>query len=238
VKTSTGAKVGVWAAARHLPELATLKRPGIEPATRKRGQEALFAMKSEGASMTLAFLHAGLEHTNRPDPEDVALMDDLARMGFDFVTACHSHRIAGHNCIHREDGSSAFCFYGLGSISSGVIYSSLEREGLVVRAGLDESGKIVSVDVKPIRLEGSGWGRIPFFADACATLSHFAELSAEISQGIYKEQFYSDVKKGLFRRQLRDMQAAIQNGGVLGLVTKLGRVRMRHLQRALRRGTG
>jgi poly-gamma-glutamate capsule biosynthesis protein CapA/YwtB (metallophosphatase superfamily) len=237
-QTFTGAKIGVWAAARHLPELATRKRRGIEPATRKRGQEALFTLKSEGASMTLAYLHAGLEHTNRPDPDDVALMDDLARMGFDIVTACHSHRIAGHNQIRREDGSSAFCFYGLGSLSSGVIYSALEREGLVVRTGLDESGRMVHLEVKPVRLEESGWGRVPLLADACGTLNHFEALSAEISNGNYKEKFYSDIKNGMFRRQLRDMRVAIRNGGVRGLVTKLGRVRMRHLQRVLRKGAG
>jgi poly-gamma-glutamate capsule biosynthesis protein CapA/YwtB (metallophosphatase superfamily) len=236
--TAAETRVGIWAAARHLQDLATKKKAGIEPATRKRGEEALLALKSEGAKMTIAFLHAGMEHTNRPDPDDVALMEDLAKMGFDVVTACHSHRIAGHERVLRADGSSGFCFYGLGSISSGVIYSDLEREGLVVVAGLDMSGKLVRMDVHPVRLEGRGWGCIPSLAQAYATLSRFALLSEEISQGMYKRKFYGEIKSRLFRQQLRDIQAALQNGGMRGLAAKLARVRVRHLNRALHGGIG
>jgi poly-gamma-glutamate capsule biosynthesis protein CapA/YwtB (metallophosphatase superfamily) len=238
ITTAAGTKVGIWAAARHLPELATRKKPGIEPATRKRAQEALFAMHLEGASTMVAFLHAGLERTNRPDPDDVELMDDLAQMGFHIVTACHSHRIAGHKCVHREDGSNAFCFYGLGSISSGVIYSEREREGIIVVAGLDEMGKVVRVDVVPVHLEETGWGRVAQANDAYTTLNRFEALSEEIAQGSYKERFYGDVKTGLLQRQLRDVKRALQNGGVRGLLFKLSRMRMRHLNRALRNGIG
>lgn len=237
-ETTAGTRIGVWAAARHLPDLARRKEPGIEPATRKRGEEALQALKAEGAKMTIAFLHAGLEHTNRPDPDDVALMQDLAKRGFDVVTACHSHRIAGHKRVCRADGSSAFCFYGLGSISSGVIYSDLEREGLVVVAGLDKSGEMARMDVHPVQLEESGCGRVPLLADAYATLSRFELLSEEISRGTYKQKFYGDIRSRLFRQQFRDIQAALQNGGMRGLASKLGRIRMRHLNRALHNGIG
>lgn len=237
-ETAGGTRVGIWAAARHLQELATRKKPGIEPATRKRGAEALQALRAEGAATTIAFLHAGLEHTNRPDPDDVALMEDLAKMGFDVITACHSHRIAGHKRVGRADGTSAFCFYGLGSISSGVIYSDLEREGLVVVAGLDMSGKAVRMEVQPVHLEESGWGRVPLPGDIHRTLKRFELLSEEMAQGSYKQKFYSDVKSRLFQRQFRDIKAALQNGGMRGLAAKLGRVRMRHLNRVLHKGIG
>jgi poly-gamma-glutamate capsule biosynthesis protein CapA/YwtB (metallophosphatase superfamily) len=233
-----GHKLGIWAAARHLPELATRNKPGIEPATRKRGEEALSALKSRGASATIAFLHAGLERTNRPDPDDVELMDGLAKIGFDIVTACHSHRVAGYKKIEREGSPPAFCFYGLGSISSGVIYSHLEREGLTVLAGLDESGKLARISVKPVCLEEDGRARAPFLEDSYTTLSRFEGLSQELANGMYKQEFYSDVQEGLFQRQFRDIRAAIQNGGMRGLISKLGRARMRHLQRALGKSIG
>ena len=237
-ETPAGQCIGVWAAARHLPNLATRKKPGIEPATRRRAEEAIAELSKQNAGMKIAYLHAGLERTNRPDPDDVTLMDDLAKMGFDVVAACHSHRISGQKTMVRGDGSSSFCFYGLGSISSGVIYSALEREGLVVILGLSETGELVRVDAHPVHLEESGWGRIPLFGDAYATLTRFVQLSEEIESGAYKQNFYADLRGDFFRKYYRDIQAALQNGGMRGLATKLGRIRMRHLNRALQRSMG
>jgi len=165
-------------------------------------------------------------------------MDDLARMGFDVVTACHSHRISGYKEVRRPNASSAFCFYGLGSISSAVVYSDLEREGLVVVVGIDHSGSPVRIEVQPVQLAPTGWGRIPPLGDAYRTLDRFLLLSEEIARGSYKQRFYADVRSDLLRRQFRDVQAAFENGGLRGLASKLGRVRMRHLSRALHRGTG
>jgi poly-gamma-glutamate capsule biosynthesis protein CapA/YwtB (metallophosphatase superfamily) len=237
-ETPTGQHIGVWAAARHLADLATRRKPGIEPATRRRGEEALAELRKQNADLTIAFLHAGLERTNRPDPDDVALMDDLAKIGFDVVAACHSHRISGYKRVIRGDGSTAFCFYGLGSVSSGVIYSSLEREGLVVTLGLSDAGKLLQVDANPVHLEGSGWGRIPLFGDAYTALTRFLQVSEEIASGAYKQKFYGDLRGDFFRKYYRDIQVAVQNGGMRGLATKLGRIRMRHLNRVLQRGLG
>jgi poly-gamma-glutamate capsule biosynthesis protein CapA/YwtB (metallophosphatase superfamily) len=238
IKTQSGLCIGFWAAARHLPELAARRRSGVEPATCKRAKDALTILRACGSTVNIAFLHAGLEHSNRPDPDDVALMDDLARMGFDVVAASHSHRISGHKHIRRADGSSAFCFYGLGSISSGVIYSPLEREGLAVVAGFRSSGELTRVETHPIYLEESGWGTIPETTIAHAVLDRFMNLSQEIRDGSYCQLFYRDTGKGLFGRQFRDVRAAFQNGGVRGLASKLGRVRMRHLTRVLHKSIG
>ncbi len=238
IRTPSGLCVGFWAAACHLPELAARNKAGIEPATRKRGRAALAILNACGATVTVAFLHAGLEHSNRPDPDDVSLMDDLARLGFDIVAACHSHRIAGHKHIRRFDGSRAVCFYGLGSVSSGVMYSPLEREGLVVVAGFRRSGELVGVEAHPVYLEGSGWGTVPDTARADAILDRFMDLSQEMCDGSFRRHFYQDTGKGLWGRQLRDMQAAFANGGLRGLATKLTRVRMRHLTRVLHKSIG
>jgi poly-gamma-glutamate capsule biosynthesis protein CapA/YwtB (metallophosphatase superfamily) len=238
VNTRFGLCVGFWAAARHLPELATRNKPGIEPATRKRGRDALAALKACGSTVNIAFLHAGLERSNRPDPDDVALMDDLAKMGFDVVAASHSHRISGYKRIRRANGSAAFCFYGLGSISSGVLYSPLEREGLAVVAGFRSTGEIARVEAHPVYLEGSGWGTVPDSARADAILDRFMDLSQEIGDGSYRARFYRETGKGLFGRQFRDMQAAFENGGLRGLASKLSRVRVRHLTRVFHKSIG
>jgi len=233
IETPGGPRIGIWAAARHLPELATPKKSGVEPATERRAQEALKHLKAQEAKLTVAFLHAGLERTNRPDPDDVALMDELTHLGFDIVTACHSHRISGHMRIERNSGNSAFCFYGLGSVSSGVIYSDLEREGLIVIIDAAVSGEIARVQVYPIHLEETGWGRIPLLPDAYRILQRFLDLSEELKTGTYKQAFYQDLKGDLSRSVIRNIQVAAQKGGVRGLASKIGRIRMRHLNRLL-----
>jgi poly-gamma-glutamate synthesis protein (capsule biosynthesis protein) len=236
IQTASGVRIGIWAAARHLPELATYKHSGVEPATRRRAEAALRTLKEQAADFNLAFLHAGLERTNRPDPDDVGLIDQLACLGFDVVAACHSHRISGCKRLEQRSGKPAFCFYGLGSITSGVLYSELEREGLIVLVDVGNSGEIARVEVHPVHLEDSGWGRIPFFADAHKILRRFLDLSEELETGAYRQSFYRDLKGDFSRSFFRNVQAALQRGGARGLATKLGRIRMRHLNRLLQSG--
>jgi len=235
-ETHGGVRVGIWAAARHLPELATYKKAGVEPATRRRAEEALRALREEGADFNLAFLHAGLERTNRPDPDDVELMNQFACLGFDVVAASHSHRISGCSRIDRSSGRPAFCFYGLGSITSGVLYSEMEREGLIVLVDVGRSGAIAHVEVHPVHLEDAGWGRIPLFGDAHRILQRFLDLSEELATGTYRQSFYSDLKRDFSRSFFRNLQVAMERGGARGLARKLGRIRMRHLNRLLQSG--
>ena len=236
IQMPTGLLIGIWAAARHLPELATHKKPGVEPATRRRAEEAIQLLKDQGVGLRIAYLHAGLERTNRPDPDDVELMDQFAHMGFDIVTACHSHRISGYRRVQRHFDNPAFCFYGLGGISSGVIYSELEREGIIVRVDIGQSGEIGGVEVHPIYLQESGWGCIPLLGDAHSILKRFEQVSQELENGTYRQIFYRDLKGNLSRSFFRNVQTALQKGGVRGLATTIGRVRMRHLNRLLHSG--
>jgi poly-gamma-glutamate capsule biosynthesis protein CapA/YwtB (metallophosphatase superfamily) len=232
-ETPFGTRIGFWAAARNLPELATRKRAGVEPATTRRARAAIAELQRQKTSLNIAFLHAGIEHTNRPDPDDVEFMGELIAFGFDVVAASHSHRIAGYRMATGKDGRPGFCFYGLGSLSSGIKYSTLEQEGLMVVLGLDMLGEIARLEVKPLLLSGEGWGMIPDWATAKKVLDRFMMLSLEIADGVYSQRFYEDTGKDLVRRQLRNLRAAYDRGGLLGLLQILSRVRMRHLNRAL-----
>ncbi|HWO28139.1 MAG TPA: CapA family protein [Candidatus Acidoferrum sp.] len=229
-------RIGFWAAARGLSENGTRNASGVEAATRKRGLEALAEMKQQDTQLRVALIHAGLERTNRPDPHDVAFMDSLATLGFDVVAAAHSHRISGYKVVTRPDGSPAFCFYGLGSLLSGVMYTPLEREGILVVIALDARGGIAKVEGRPIQLEGAGWGVVPDLERGESISQRFLRCSAEISDGSYKRLFYEDTGKNLFRRQFRDLQVAVRQGGFKGLTQKLSRLRMRHLHRLLWKG--
>jgi Bacterial capsule synthesis protein PGA_cap len=204
-----------------------------------RALAAAFAsLKRLGAHLCIAFLHAGIEHTNRPDPNDVALMDDMVGFGFDIVAASHSHRIAGFRSTINKTARAAFCFYGLGSLSSGIRYSKLEHEGMLVVIGLDRDGDIAQVEMRPIQLSADGWGTVADPATADHINNHFLLLSAEVADGSYKQHFYHDSGKDLVERQYRNLQAAYRTGGIPGVARILSRIRMRHLNRAFYRALG
>ncbi len=227
-----GVRVGFWAAARASHDLSTHKSPGCEPATISRAVQAFASIKSQGAHLSIALLHAGTLRTNRIDPEEAALMDKLALCGFHIVAASHSHRVSGAKQLPSRDGVPSFCFYGLGSIASGYIASPLEREGLVVVLAVDSYGKLARVEVRPVFLAESGFGERPSPHTSRQILERFRSLSNEFANGSATQLFYRDVSPGLLRLYVRDARAAFRESGVAGLARKIGRVRGRHLRRA------
>jgi capsule synthesis protein PGA_cap len=226
-------RIGLWNAANATLWPAGERSEGVEPLTPERGREALRKMDELGATFRAALVHAGLEGTNRPDPADKDLLDELVGAGFDLVAACHSHRISGAQAIARDGRGTALALHGLGSLSSSVSYSELEREGLVVVAGLDGAGRLVEAEVRPVALADDGWGEVPSAAAAEAMATRFRAVSREIEDGSFRTAFYDDMSSGLVRRQLRDAVRAYRNAGARGLVAKLRRARLKHLRRLL-----
>jgi hypothetical protein len=161
-------------------------------------------------------------------------MDSLAHEGFNLVAACHSHRTSGFADIARQSSPyPAFCFYGLGSLSSGVIYSDLEREGLLALIGLNSEGRIASVEAKPIYLAGRGWGTIPTREQAESILGRFLAASREILDGSYEHGFYSDTGRHFLQAHWRDLSLAFNRAGLRGVLSKVRRLRMGHLRALL-----
>jgi poly-gamma-glutamate capsule biosynthesis protein CapA/YwtB (metallophosphatase superfamily) len=224
-------RVGFWAAATASRDLATSRSAGAEPATIARASQAIRSLQSQGARCSIALLHAGCLRTNRPDPGEAALMDSIARCGFNIVAASHSHRISGSKILSAKRASPSFCFYGLGSIVSGYSASPLEREGLIVVAGFHSNGELAQVEVRPVWLSESGFGEVPSPETAKTILKRFRALSDEITNGSARRLFYQDVSQGLLRLYFRDVRAAFRWSGLRGLVRKAGRVRMRHVHR-------
>ena len=238
IEVGSGQKVGFWAAACHLPEVATQSKAGIEPAFLSRARDALATLAALGSHINIALIHAGMEHTNYPDPCDVALMDNMALAGFDVVAAAHSHRLSGYKMLDRPGRGPAFCFYGLGSLCSSVLYSPLEREGLIVVVAIGNLGEIAQIELRFVHLNEQGIGEIPSDAENAAMQDRFTRVSEEIRSGAYQARFYADVGQGLFQRQLRDVRTAYARGGLNGLAQKLTRIRMRHFKRALHSALG
>jgi hypothetical protein len=233
-----GLRVGFWAAAKAASELATEKTPGVDPATAERGLQALREMQNRGATFCVALVHAGCLRTNRPDPEDVRLLDALAKSGFDIVAASHSHRISGHRLIERGGRRPCFVFYGVGSLVSGFVSCAAEREGLVPVAALSERGELVRLEARPVWLDESGFGEIPSAEKKQEILARFRGLSAEIDDGSYERLFYHDVSQGLARLYMRDARAAYRAAGIRGLAHKVRRVRLRHVKRLVHKVIG
>lgn len=227
-------RVGFWAAARASRDLATRRVAGVEPATVGRARRASAALKSSGATFSIALLHCGCLRTNRPDPSDAALMDSIARAGFDLVAASHSHRISGARMFASASGSPTFCFYGIGTIVSGYAVDPLEREGLAIIVALNADGSLASIEVRPVWLASSGFAENPLPETTGAILERFCDLTHEISDGSFARRFYADVSPGAIPLYTRDLRAAFRQSGLLGLARKAGRIRPRHLRRLLR----
>jgi hypothetical protein len=233
-----GLRVGFWSAAIATREPASRTQAGVEPASLARGVAALDEMNRLGARFRIALVHAGTLRTNRPEPEDVRLIDALAHVGFDIVAASHSHRISGHKLIEREDGPPSACFYGLGSIVSGYVAASEEREGLIAVAGFDAEGRLAQIEARPVLLNASGFGTAPARDDADAILGRFLKLSNEIATGEYVRVYYDEASRGLGGLYLRDVRAAYRSGGIAGVARKAGRLRLRHVKRLVRKVVG
>jgi capsule synthesis protein PGA_cap len=233
-----GLRVGFWSAAKATADPATHSVRGVEPATPLRGLQALEEMDDRGAHLRVALIHAGCMRTNRPDPEDVRLLDLLAKAGFDIVAASHAHRISGYRRIARPQNRQSFCFYGLGSLVSGYVASPEESEGLIVVAGLNVTGELLSLEVRPVSLDSSGFGQIPSATKTKAILQRFRDLSAEIDDGSYEKLFYHDAAQGMAQLYLRDARAAFRTAGLRGLAHKARRVRLRHVKRLMHKVIG
>ena len=229
-----GIRLGFWAAAIASRNLATRTSSGVEPATITRARDALRELHSRRATISIALLHAGVLRTSRPDPADADLMDQIARCGFTLVAASHSHRISGARALATDRAVPSFCFYGLGSIVSGFCADPLEREGLVVVAGLTAAGTLAQIEARPVLLAESGFGSAPAFPDAERIINRFRCLSDELRSGAASRLFYEEVRRGLFRLYARDIRAALRQSGLRGLASKLRRVRLRHFQRLVR----
>jgi len=228
------ARVGIWCSALEIRECATKNQRGLEPATIERGRAAFTSLKSKGATCSVAFLHAGAEGTNRPDPSAVELMNSLAQTGFNVIAACHSHRTSGFaDVVRRSSPYPAFCFYGLGSLSSGVMYSELEREGLLASIGLNSEGRVVLVEAKPLYLAGRGWACRPTREQEESILARFFTASREILDGSYKREFYKDVGENFFETHWRDLRLAFSRAGIRGVLAKVARLRKGHFRALL-----
>jgi hypothetical protein len=233
-----GVRVGFWAAATATCDPAAAGKAGVEPASPERARQARRELQEKGARFSIALLHAGCLRTNRPEPDQVRLMDSIAKCGFDIVAAAHSHRIAGFRQFDWSADSRSFCFYGLGSLVSGFTAPALEREGLIVVAGFDRSGKMICLEVQPVSLGATGFGAIPPPLAGRQILERLCALSDEIVDGSYERLFYRDMSEGLLRLYARDVQAAFRADGIRGLARKATRVRARHVRRLVRKVIG
>jgi hypothetical protein len=140
--------------------------------------------------------------------------------------------------MQRAEHGPCFAFYGLRSLVSGFVSCAAEREGLIVVAALSNRGALVQLEVRPVWLDESGFGKIPGAEKKQEILARFRGLSAEIDDGSYERLFYHDVSQGLARLYLRDARAAYRAAGIRGLASKARRVRLRHVKRLVHKVIG
>ena len=105
-------------------------------------------------------------------------------------------------------------------------------------AGLDDEGKLASIEIRAVILDQSGFGAVPSAVSGTLILDRFLRLSAEFNDGSYEKNFYSEISRGLGELYIRDVRAAFRSAGVRGLAVKASRLRLRHVKRLVHRVTG
>jgi hypothetical protein len=128
----------------------------------------------------------------------------------------------------------SFCFYGLGSLASGYAVSPIEREGLIVVAGFNRRGDLIRVELRPVLLDESGFGRVPDLEMSQEIAKRFQCLSEEILDGSYERMFYQDMSQELLWLYVREARRAYRAGGLRGLARRASRMRVRHVRRLVR----
>ena len=116
---------------------------------------------------------------------------------------------------------------------SGYMYSDLEREGLLAVLCIDGEGRVASVEARPIILREQGWGSVPSDNEARIILNRFSDLSTSLSSGHWQQES-PDRTGDLVSRHMDDFVAAWRSLGLKGLITKVKRLRIRHVRRFLR----
>lgn len=150
----------------------------------------------------------------------------------------HSHRISGYLRIARPQNRQSFCFYGLGSLMAGYVAAPEESEGLIIVAGLSAAAKLLSLEMRPLAIDDSGFGQIPATREAHAILQRFRHLSGEIEDRSYEHLFYHDASQRMAQLYVRDARATFRSAGLRGLAHKARRVRLRHVKRWVYKGIG
>ena len=94
---------------------------------------------------------------------------------------------------------------------------------------------MAQLQIKPVWLDGPGWGTVPQNDKEKLVLNRFESVSAAIEDDSFKKLFYADMGKDLWLRTFRDFCTAYQNMGIAGITAKLGRARFKHVNRLVQK---
>ncbi|MBQ3137746.1 MAG: CapA family protein [Clostridia bacterium] len=103
----------------------------------------LTAMKSEGAEVTVVYLHWGNEYQLTPDHHQKNIAQKLCDMGVDVIIGGHPHVVQPVDLITSSDGThSTVCVYSVGNM-----VSNQRRNLMGLKTGHTEDGLIFKVTV-------------------------------------------------------------------------------------------
>ncbi|MBQ9914479.1 MAG: CapA family protein [Clostridia bacterium] len=103
----------------------------------------LTAMKSEGAEITMVYLHWGNEYQLTPDSHQKEIAQRLCDMGVDVIIGGHPHVVQPVDLISSADGThKTVCVYSVGNM-----VSNQRRNLMGLKTGHTEDGLIFEVTV-------------------------------------------------------------------------------------------
>jgi len=229
-----GARVGFLAYCVPCGASATADRAGAAPLETALVREDLAALKPKVDGVVVS-LHFGMMYLEHPTPEDMTLARGVVADGADLVLGHHPHVLQGVE--QKPEGSIA---YSLGEFvfdpEAGNYYARVGREtrrrSMILRAELGSrpprlSAPIPTVagdDLCPRILEGPA---------ATEALGSIADLSAALQDPQVRQRFWDYAGSRLLEYQLSGIWFEIRRGRLLHLLSRLPRIRPRHLRLVL-----
>ena len=89
-------------------------------------EATLKAMETDGADVTMVFLHWGNEYQLKPSSYQTKISEKLCEMGVDFIIGGHPHVIQPFTTLTSSTGHETYCLYSTGNAVSNQRRESLE----------------------------------------------------------------------------------------------------------------
>ncbi len=181
--------------------------------------------------LLLVQLHQGLTYVDMPPPDAMRLARAAAKEGADLVLGHHPHVLHG-----SEHVGGAFVAHSLGEFvfDGGVgnvkaTFAEGRRKQSVVLIAEAVVRRIQSVRFEPVTISEDGRPTVPSEAERARIEQRLESLCQLLRTEDYDKAFRENAGQNLVGHETNVMLRAVARGDLMYLVTKIGRVRPRHL---------
>jgi poly-gamma-glutamate synthesis protein (capsule biosynthesis protein) len=229
-----GTRIGFLAYCVPCHATATEERAGAAPLEIGVVREDLATLRPR-VDCAIVSLHFGMMYLEYPTPEDMKLARSVVAAGADVVLGHHPHVLQG-----IEQTPQGLIAYSLGEFvfdpQAGNYYARVARDtrrrSMIFRAAIQ--GRTISL-LEPIpTLAGDDLApRVLQGAAATGALDSMKALSAALEDAAVRNRFWDYAGKEIFEYEVSGVWFDVRRGNVLRLLSRIPRIRLRHLKLAL-----